>query len=137
MKRIIIIFTLILINCNTFNNVSQNNFSSNTEPSNLTGCSQIQIIKDRLICIGKLTKQLEDIRNANIKIEKEKIERIDQKYVKYKYNYCFTDNDKNKLLCFDSIHIDYEPTTLSIVYDFSLKFGLGFIVGIMTGIYII
>jgi len=133
MKFIITLLTLSLINCNTLKPAIQEDVN---EPSSNTGCSSITIVKDRLTCIGKLTKQLEEIRNAHITLEKEKIKREDEKYVKYKYKYCFTDKDDIKLICFDTYKTEYDPTTLGLMYDFGLKFGFGFVVGLATGIYI-
>lgn len=133
MKFIIILLTLNLINCSTFKPVTQEDIN---EPSSNSGCSSITVVKDRLTCIGKLTKQLEEIRNARITLEKEKIKREDEKYVKYKYKYCFTDKDDIKLICFDTYKTEYDPTPLGLMYDFGLKFGFGFVVGLATGIYI-
>lgn len=132
MKLITILLSFLIINCQTINPIIQKNES--IEISNNEGCSSIKIVKDRLSCIGKLVKQLEEIKNSRITINKEVLIREDERYVKYKYTYCFTDKDNNKLICFDMIKSEYDPTLMSKVYDFSLKFGLGFILGIVTGI---
>lgn len=132
MKLIIILLSFLIINCHTINPTIQKNES--IEISNNEGCSSIKIVKDRLSCIGKLVKELEEIKNSRISINKEVLIRENERYVKYKYTYCFTDKDSNKLICFDIIKSEYDPTLMSKVYDFSLKFGLGFILGIVTGI---
>lgn len=133
MKYIIIVLMLSLNNCNTLQPVIQD---EKNEPSSNTGCSSINIVKDRLVCIGKLTKQLEEIRNAKVILEKEKLKREDERYVKYKYTYCFTDKEDVKLICFDTYKLEYEPTSMGLFYDFGLKFGFGFLIGLATGIYI-
>lgn len=132
MKLIIILLSFLIINCHTINPTIQKNES--IEISNNEGCSSIKIVKDRLSCIGKLVKELEEIKNSRISINKEVLIRENERYVKYKYTYCFTDKDSNKLICFDIIKSEYDPTLMSKVYDFSLKFCLGFILGIVTGI---
>ena len=132
MKHIIILSLFLISNCATIDPVLQKNESF--QISNNEGCSSIQIVKDRLSCIGKLVKELEEIKNSRITIKKEQVNREDEKYVKYKYTYCFTDKERNKLFCFDILKSEYDPTLLGKIYNFSIKFGLGFLVGITTGI---
>jgi len=131
MKHIIILSLFLISNCTTFKDVIE---KDQYEISNSQGCSSISIVKDRLNCIGKLVKQLEEIRNAIITVDKEIVIRENERYVKYKYTYCFTDKESNKLICFNTIKSEYDPTLIGKVYDFSIKFSLGFLVGITTGI---
>ena len=75
MKTIVLILMLLLSNCSTSEKITKYN------PSFNVGCSKIVESKDRLLCISKMIKQLEDIRNSKIIIvEKKKIERVDQRY---------------------------------------------------------
>lgn len=104
-------------------------------PSSQVGCMNIQEVKTRLACIGRLVKQLEGIRNAVISVEVENLERIDSEYINTKETYCFTSQETGeKYLCFETQVAKYDPTTLGKIYSFGIKFGFGFIVGIVTGI---
>ncbi|CAE14746.1 unnamed protein product [Leptospira phage LE1] len=104
-------------------------------PSSQTGCIKIQEVKARLTCIGRLVKQLEGIHNAVISVEVENLERIDSEYVNTKETYCFTSQDTGeKYLCFETQVAKYDPTTLGKIYSFGVKFGFGFLFGIVTGI---
>jgi len=130
MKTIVLILMLLLSNCSTPEKVTKYN------PSFNSGCSKIVESKDRLLCISKMIKQLEDIRNSKIIIvEKKKIERVDQRYSLFNTTYCFSDmEEKEKYLCFDSEREEYDPTLAGIIIDYSTKIGAGFIIGIATGI---
>jgi hypothetical protein len=84
-----------------------------------------------------LVKQLENIQNAKIVIEKQKLDRVDQEYVNYKSIYCFADNSgKEKYLCFETIKKEYDPTVIGIVIDWSKKLGIGGAIGFVSGVYI-
>lgn len=130
MKIIVLILTLILSNCSTPEKII------NYNPSVNSGCSAIVESKDRILCISKMIKQLEDIRNSKIIItEKKKIERINQKYSLFSTTYCFSDKEeKEKYLCFESKKEEYDPTLTGIIMDYSVKIGGGFIIGFVTGV---
>jgi len=130
MRIFVLILFLILSNCSTPEKIIK------FEPHLETGCSNVRETKERLICISKMIKQLEDIRNSKIIIvEKKKLERIDQRYSMFSTLYCFTDKEeKEKFLCFESKKEEYDPTLGGIVIDYSSKIGVGFILGIVTGI---
>ena len=125
-----LVLTLILNNCSTSEKVTSYN------PSVHSGCSAIIESKDRILCISKMVKQLEDIRNSKIVIvEKKKIERVDQKYSLFSTTYCFSDKEeKEKYLCFESKKEEYDPTLTGIIMDYSIKIGGGFIIGFVTGV---
>jgi predicted small secreted protein len=130
MKIIALILLLFLSNCSTPEKVTKFN------PSINTGCSKVIESKERLLCISKMIKQLEDIRNSKIIItEKENIKRIDQRYSLYRTTYCFSDQDeKEKYLCFESEKEEYDPTLTGIIIDYSVKIGGGFVIGFVTGV---
>ena len=137
--KIIVIKTLALFmfvflsNCSTTTTKSEVTY----KPNEITGCSSISDVKARLKCIGELVKQIEDIRNSKIATNKEKLERIDSRFVKYKTTYCLTNkNESEKYLCFDSFEEVYEPTTGATFVDLLSKLGIGFVFGIATGVYI-
>jgi len=101
------------------------------------GCSEYSQTTQRLACISGLVKQLENIQNAKIIIEKQKLNRIDNEYVNYKSIYCFADNSgKEKYLCFESIKKEYDPTIIGVVLDWSKKLGIGGVIGFATGVYV-
>ena len=130
MKIFVLVLFLILSNCATPEKITKFN------PSLETGCSNIEQTKERLICVSKMIKQLEDIRNSKIIIvEKKKLERVDQRYSMFSTLYCFTDiEEKEKFLCFESKKEEYDPTLVGIIIDYSSKIGVGFTIGIVTGI---
>lgn len=106
-------------------------------PNDSIGCSSITEVKSRLKCIGELIKQVEDIKNSKIATSKEKLERIDSRYVKYKTTYCLTNKkESEKYLCFDSFEEVYEPTTTATITNLLTRVGLGFMFGIITGVYV-
>lgn len=133
--KILVLFTFVFLsNCST--NVSNLN-EVTYRPNESFGCSKIEDVKLRLKCIGELVKQIEDIRNSKIVANKEKLDRIDRKYVRYKTTYCLTDkSEKEKFYCFDAIEEVYEPTASSNLIDLGIRMGLGFVFGIATGVYI-
>lgn len=130
MKIFVLLVTLILSNCSTPEKIVKYN------PTIENGCSAITESKERLVCISKMVKQLEDIRNSKIIIvDKKKVSRIDETYSSFKTTYCFTDQtEKDKFLCFESIKEEYDPTFIGIVFDYSKKIGFGFVVGLVTGL---
>ena len=77
-------------------------------------------------------------KKTKIIVEKKKIQRIDQRYSLFNTTYCFSDvEEKEKYLCFDSEKEEYDPTLMGIVIDYSTKVGVGFIIGVTTGISIV
>lgn len=130
MKIIVLILILFLNNCNTPEKITRFN------PTVNEGCSKVIESKERLLCISKMIKQLEDIRNSKIIIvEKKNINRVDQRYSLFRTTYCFSDQtEKEKYLCFDSEKEEYDPTLVGIIIDYSTKIGGGFILGVATGI---
>lgn len=130
MKIIVLILSLIIGNCSTPEKITKYN------PTIEKGCSAITDSKERLLCISKMVKQLEDIRNSKIVIiDKKKIARIDESYSSFTTTYCFTDlNEKEKFLCFESTKEEYDPTFIGVVFDYSKKIGFGFVIGLVTGL---
>lgn len=133
MKIIVLILMLFLNNCSTPEKITKFN------PSINNGCSRITESKERLLCISKMIKQLEDIRNSKIIIlEKQNIKRIDERYSLFKTTYCFSDqNEKENFLCFESEKEEYNPTLTGLIIDYSVKIGGGFIIGFVTGIVVL
>jgi hypothetical protein len=132
--KILGLFTFVFLsNCSS--TISKNEITY--KPSESTGCSSLSEVKARLKCIGELVKQIEDIRNSKISTNKEKMERIDNRFVKYRTTYCLTDKkESEKYFCFDSYEELYEPTTEAKIVDLLSKLGIGFVFGIATGVYI-
>lgn len=128
MKLFLILF-LVLVNCTTAPKKPE------FLPSEQSGCSGITETKNRLACIGRLLRQLEGIRNAKIVVSTEDLDRIDMEYINSLETYCFTSPDETeKFLCFESKTVKYDPTTLGKIYSFGVKFGFGFLIGIVTGV---
>lgn len=133
--RTLVLFTFVFLsNCST---TSSNINEVTYRPNESFGCSKIEDVKLRLKCIGELVKQIEDIRNSKVVANKEKLDRIDRKHVRYKTTYCLTDkSEKEKFYCFDAIEEVYEPTTSSNLIDLATRIGLGFVIGLATGVYV-
>lgn len=132
MKTFVLLSILLLIsNCSSLNeNIVYH-------PSSGIGCSEYSETTKRLGCIANLVKQLENIQNAKIIVEKKKMDRVNHEYVNYKSIYCFSDSTgKEKYLCFESTKPEYDPTILGIVFDWSKKLGIGGLIGFATGMYI-
>jgi hypothetical protein len=132
--KILVLFTFVFLsNCASVTSKNEITY----KPSESTGCSSLSEVKARLKCIGELVKQIEDIRNSKISTNKEKIERIDNRFVKYRTTYCLTDKkESEKYFCFDSYEELYEPTTEAKFVDLLSKLGIGFVFGVATGVYI-
>lgn len=133
--KTLVLFTFVsLSNCST--TISNTN-EVTYRPNELFGCSSVSEIKTRLKCIGEMVKLLEDIKNSKVIANKEKLDRIDRKHVRYKTTYCLTNNqEKEKYFCFDAIEEVYEPTTSSALIDLGTRIGLGFFIGLITGVYV-
>ena len=69
MKKLLIL--LFVINCASTEDAIK------YEPSPTVGCSGIENVKDRLKCIGRLVQELENIKNAKVVVEVQKLDRID------------------------------------------------------------
>ena len=129
-------FALILSLFLFLNNCKSNEQIIKYNPTPTVGCSMIIDSKERLLCISKMIKQLEDIKNSKIIIvDKKENKRVDEIYVSYTITYCFTDKEeKERYLCFDSLRDEYNPTFLGIVIDYSKKVGFGFLIGAIVGV---
>jgi hypothetical protein len=133
MKTFVLILSLfvLLSNCAT-----EEKLITQYNPTLQKGCSAIVESKERLLCISKMIKQLEDIRNSKIIIaDKKKNQRVNEIFVSYTTTYCFSDTkEEEKYLCFESTKDEYDPTVVGIVLDYSKKVGLGFILGVAVGV---
>lgn len=107
----------------------------NLIPSAINGCTNVPEVRNRLACIGRLVKQLERIHNAEVTVEIKDLDRIDSEYVNTLELYCFTSKDtKEKFLCFESEMPRYDPTLIGRVVTFGKQFGLGLVIGFVTGL---
>ena len=130
MKIIVLILAILISNCSTPEKIT------NYSPNLSVGCSNITESKERLLCISKMVKQLEDIRNSKIiVVSKKKNERINESFSSFTTIYCFSNKDeKEKFLCFESTKEEYDPTLLGIIFDYTKKIGFGFVIGLVTGL---
>ena len=132
-KIIVLLLILILNNCIS----SESSVISEPTPNQINGCAQYTNNKERLKCISELISTLEDIRNSSIVVSNEMIGRFDNEYVDYLESYCYISKTTNsKYLCFDVKRRKYEPTPLGKTITILKTFGVGFIFGISTGLYV-
>jgi hypothetical protein len=83
------------------------------------------------------TMSLEDIKNSSIDVSSEAIGRYDSEYVDYLETYCYiSKTSNNKYLCFDIKRRKYEPTPSAKIFAILKTFGVGFLFGVTTGLYV-
>lgn len=132
-KIIALCLILILNNCVS----TESSVISEPTPNKISGCAQYTNNKDRLKCISELIATLEDIKNSSIDVSNEAIGRYDSEYVDYLETYCYiSKTNNNKYLCFDIKRRKYEPTPSAKIFAILKTFGVGFLFGVTTGLYV-
>jgi hypothetical protein len=132
-KTIVLLLILALNNCAS----TESSVISEPTPNPTNGCAQYTNNKERLKCISELIATLEDIKNSSVVVSNQSIGRFDNEYVDYLESYCYVSKATNvNYLCFDIKRRKYEPTPSGKIIAILKTFGVGFIFGISTGLYI-
>ena len=100
-------------------------------PTLKEGCTHLAG-KDRVLCIGKLLDELQNMRNSHVSLKRLSDERLDEDYVRVVDEYCLVSKEK-ELYCFSETRDEYDPSTLGVIKRNLILFGAGYGIGFFSG----
>lgn len=124
---------LLLSNCSTTSHVEVK--KATYDP--VSGCSSYVTNSERLRCISELVSVFEDVQNSDVSYSNVSVQRNSDEYVTYVDRYCYeSKRTKKHYLCFEVSTKKYEPTPGYVLRALLKHVGVGFLVGVLTGVYV-
>lgn len=125
--RYLFVLLIFAVSCST----NQNKEPAKPKPIASFGCSKYKG-KDWEKCMISLVGKLENIVNLEPKKNVLSSERVDNRFILVRYEYCFGEND----LCFQESEYVYDPTIIGKAISFIEPMSLGVVFGVIIGVYI-